>query len=197
MAYIDIPKAHALEQLLNEAGVKIVETDADDCKRTAEAQRQAVRILEDLQGLNTNQPEGGTRILAGSTHISLRRVFWDLATATLSLVPKTLDPTGISQAAGLGALLQALIKLKDRVTPLDSFRLAVCRAVATVNTQKAKTRRILVETGASVDDVRSEMEKVIGGSLEDVGGVLTGLARDGVLKEVFHGDSEPFYLVVW
>jgi len=155
-AYIDIDESKALDELLSEAGISIAPAE-----RTT-ANTQTVEFLKEIEKLRINQPEGGVRIIVQGKHINLKAVLWEIAASSLALLPKALDPTGISQVVGAAAFGTALIKLKDNITSLTDFQLVVCNAVAKINRQKSESGRVFVEPGASAEEVIQELRRQTG-----------------------------------
>jgi flagellar basal body P-ring protein FlgI len=188
-AYLEIDESKALDELLSEAGISIAPAE-----RTT-ASTQTVEFLKEIENLPINQPEGGVRIIVQGKHINLRAVLWEIAASSLALLPKALDPTGISQVVGAAAFGTALIKLKDRITSLTDFQLVVCNAVAKITRQKSEGGRVFVEPGASAEEVMQELRRQTGQAAPNIPSILKNLCPK-VLAETFYEASGPFYKLV-
>ncbi len=188
-AYIEVDESKALDELLSEAGISI------DSVERASANKQTVEYLKEIENLQVNQPEGGVRVIVKDKHINLKSVLWEITASSLALLPKALDPTGISQVVGAAAFGTALIKLKDKITSLSDFQLIVCHAVAKITRAKSKSGRVFVEPGASAEEVTQELRRQTGQAFPNIPAILKNLCPK-VLTETFYETSGPFYKLV-
>lgn len=188
-AYLEIAEPDALDQLLFDAGISMDPSARD------KAQTRVVEVLRGLEKLPVNEAEGGVRVIVQGHHIAIKPVLWEIVAGSLALVPKALDPSGISQTVGLVAFGTALIKLKDKITGLSDFQIVLCHAVVKVAREKAASGKIFMEPGASPEEVRRELRTQLGQDFENVAELLKNLSPK-VLTEKFYEASGPFYQLI-
>jgi hypothetical protein len=152
-----------------------------------------------LQAIAKDAPpegdSGGTRILIGDVHIQLGETAEELVVSLAELLFSSADPTQISKFDAfrrLGAFLWNIHKL---VQKLDLDDLEVCRAVAAITARKKQ--KVLVEPGASENEIRADFEERDEMVTPKLSERLTDLTSRKVLESKLYGSSGPFYQVVF
>ena len=163
---------------------------------TAAARDDAEAALEAIA--NEAPPEtdsGGTRILIKKVHIQLGEVTEELVVSLVELGFSAADPTPISKLDAFRRLGTFLWQIRKLVQKLDYDDRDVCRAVAAVTL--AKKNKVLIEPGASQEEVLANFQRRNEMPPDDLPERLTDLSERHVLERKKYEFSGPFYRVVF
>ena len=191
--YVEIDKAQVLEQLLRATEI----LDANHAgKATADAQttQLIVEALDDLQKAPINQPEGGLRVLIKDTHINLRGTLWEIVALGTELSIEHNNPVAVALAVA-----KAVRSICEKIKRLDDpMELLVARAIVGVAAVHKRSGQILAVPEVSVDEITGELRaQGFPSAPANLSELLAHLRGGHIVKEVFHEDRGPYYVVTF
>jgi len=189
MAYVEIPRDHALQSYLAELhgvqGWKL-----DEAGDTTQAASAVLESLENLESSALNRPEAGVSFIIRSTHIQLREGVWEFLILAGHLA---IDPNPIGQIL---TAAEAIRKAVSIVTTLDPMELMVSNAILRVVRRKNEDGKILEVKEAGVQEIEEELKKAGLPNPPNIENILDQLCPR-VVEKVFHEGRGPYYKVVF